>query len=140
MTARDCTELRQKLLPRHDAMIDAWKAGLAPTGYVGLSGDEVRHTLASLIDCVLAALSSEPFEPAQAQRVGVELVKIGYTRPQAVSRTVEVFARELTAVLPQADAEPVRTRVAAVLAEIAAGFAYQMSERILSEQETIREA
>ena len=100
----------------------------------------MRHTLASLIECVMAALSSEPFAPAQAQRVGVELVKIGYTRPQAVSRTVEVFARELTAVLPESGADLVRPRVAAVLAEIAAGFAHQISERILGEQETIREA
>jgi PAS domain S-box-containing protein len=139
-TARDWTDLRQQLLPRRAAMIDAWKVGLAPTGYVGLSADEVRHTLATLIESVLAALSSEPFAPAQAQVVGVELVKIGYTRPQAVSRTVEVFARELLAALPESDAERARPRVAAVLGEIAAGFAQQISERILGEQETIREA
>ncbi|HEY1292213.1 MAG TPA: ATP-binding protein [Chloroflexota bacterium] len=134
------TDLRQTLLGRRDVVVDAWRVALAPTGYVALSTAELRHALRLLAERVLDSLSAEPFAPAAAQAVGVELVKIGFTRPQAVSRTLEVFSREVTAGLPESELVRLQPRLAAVLGEIGAGFAHQMSERILTEQETIREA
>jgi len=134
------TDLRQTLLGRRDAIVDTWRVALAPTGYVALSTAELRQTLRALTERVLESLSGEPFAPSGAQAVGLDLVRIGFTRPQAVSRTVEVFGREVTAGLPEPEVARLQPRLAAVLGEIGAGFAHQISERILSEQETIREA
>ncbi|MBV9322585.1 MAG: PAS domain S-box protein [Chloroflexi bacterium] len=138
--ARDWTELRQTLFARREAIVDTWKTALAPTGYVALSAAELRVALASLTERVLDALSSEPFAPTLAHAVGVELVQIGYARSQAITRTLEVFGGALAAGLPDSDLVEVQPRLAAVLAEIGGGFAHQIAERILAEQETIRQA
>jgi PAS domain S-box-containing protein len=138
--APEGTELRHMLVDRRDAIVDTWKIALAPTGYVALSAAELRQALAGLTERVLDALSSEPFAPARARTVGVELVRIGYARPQALSGTLELFGRALTDGLPGPELARVQPRLTAVLAEIGGGFAQQISERILGEQETIRQA
>jgi PAS domain S-box-containing protein len=137
---REWTQLRQTLLARRDAIVDTWKVALAPTGYVALSAAELRQTLASLTERVLDTLSSDPFAPERARQVGVELVQVGYARPRAVARTLEVFGRALADDLPEPELARVQPRLTAVLAEIGGGFAQQVAERILAEQETIRQA
>jgi PAS domain S-box-containing protein len=139
-TARARADLRIKLQARRDQIVDAWRAALAATSYIPLSAEEQRLALTGLTDQLVDVLLDEPFLAAQAQAVGSELVRLGYTRPAALGKTLEVMGRELPLSLAEQGLLELQPRVAAMLAELAAGFTQQFSERILGEQETIREA
>src|SRR3954453_21673259 len=93
---RDWADLRQRLSPRRDDIVGAWKSALAPTGYVPLSASEQRDALSALTHQILDLLLEDPFEPEQERAIGAELVKLGYTRAAALGRTLEVFGRELS--------------------------------------------
>jgi PAS domain S-box-containing protein len=133
-------ELKARLQSRRDQIVETWRTALAPTSYVPLSADEQRLALTGLTDQLVDVLLDEPFVAAQAQAVGVELVRLGYTRPAALGRTLEVLGRELPQCLAANGLAELQERVSSVVAELAAGFTHQFSERILGEQETIREA
>jgi PAS domain S-box-containing protein len=139
-TAQARANLRSKVRARRDQIVDAWRAALAATSYVPLSSEEQRLALTGLTDRLVDVLLGEPFVAAQAQAVGSELVRLGYTRPAALGKTLEVMGRELPLSLAEHDLLELQPRVTGMLAELAAGFTRQFSERILGEQETIREA
>jgi PAS domain S-box-containing protein len=139
-TAQTRADLKSKLQARRERIVDAWRAALAATSYVPLSAEEQRLALIGLTDQLVDVLLDEPFLAAQAQAVGSELVRLGYTRPAALGKTLEVMGRELPLCLTEHGLLEQQPRVAAMLAELAAGFTQQFSERILGEQETIREA
>jgi PAS domain S-box-containing protein len=139
-TTQARADLKIKLQARRDRIVDAWRAALAATSYVPLSAEEQRLALIGLTDQLVDVLLDEPFHAAQAQAVGSELVRLGYTRPAALGKTLEVMGRELPLSLAEHALLELQPRVASMLAELAAGFTQQFSERILGEQETIREA
>src|SRR5579864_2037470 len=140
MLNRDASPLYAELNARIEDIVGAWRAALAPTSYVPLSATEQHEALTHLTRALIDVLLAERFAPADAAPLGAELVKIGYTRPAALGRTLEVFGRELTAGLNDSELRQVQSRLAPVLAELGTGFANQITERILAEQETIREA
>jgi PAS domain S-box-containing protein len=139
-TTQARADLKSKLQARRDLIVDAWRAALAATSYVPLSAEEQRLALTGLTDQLVDVLLDEPFLAAQAQAVGSQLVSLGYTRPAALGKTLEVMGRELPLSLAEHGLLELQPRVASILAELAAGFTQQFSERILGEQETIREA
>src|SRR5579864_4452436 len=133
-------DARERLEARMQPIAVAWRAALTPTSYVPMGAAEQRQALTELTRRVIDVLLGSPFSPKPAQAVGAELVKLGYVRPAAIGRTIEVLGRELLASAEAADLPELQTHVPELLSEVAAGFAYQMGERILGEQETIREA
>lgn len=139
-TAQQRLSARERLEAHAERITAAWRAALTPTSYVPLGAAEQRQALSKLTLRVIEVLFSTPFSAQQASAVGAELVKLGYTRPAAISRTIDVLGRELMAVTDASSATELQTHMPAILAELAAGFTAQMSERILAEQETIREA
>jgi PAS domain S-box-containing protein len=139
-TTQARADLKSRLQARRDPIVDAWRAALAATSYVPLSAEEQRLALTGLTDQLVDVLLDEPFLAVQAQAVGSELVRLGYTRPAALGKTLEVMGRELPLSLAEHGLLELQPRVASLLAELAAGFTQQFSERILGEQETIREA
>jgi PAS domain S-box-containing protein len=139
-TAQPGADPRESLAGRRDQIVTAWRAALAPTSYVPLSGGEQRQALLALMIRLVDVLLAATFDAAQAQAIGADLVKLGYGRPAALGRTLDVLGRELLASLVPLEAPPLQERLNSILAEMAEGFTNQMTERILGEQETIREA
>src|SRR5690349_11762227 len=88
-------EVRQVLEARCERVAAAWRSALAPTSYVPLSASEQRQALTLLTRRIVDVLLGKPFLAAQAQSVGAELVRLGYTRPSALARTIEVLGRDL---------------------------------------------
>jgi PAS domain S-box-containing protein len=136
--AQERANLQDKLLARRGEIAAAWRTALAPTAYVPLSADQQRHALVGFTERLIGALLSEPFSALEARGVGVDLANLGFARAAALGRTLEVLGRDI---LPDdASAVDVQPRLAALFGELAEGFTNQISERILGEQETIREA
>src|SRR5437773_1391320 len=97
------TGLRSRLGARAEATVEAWKAALAPAGFVPLSALEQREALTTLTERFLDVLAGEPFEPHAAAMIGANLVEIGYTLPAALQGTLEVFGTELTRGLSESE-------------------------------------
>ncbi|MBV8715408.1 MAG: PAS domain S-box protein, partial [Chloroflexi bacterium] len=72
--------------------------------------------------------------------VGADLVDLGFARASALGRSVDVLGRELLADAPPEELPDLQGRLATLLAGLAEGFTAQFGERILTQQETIREA
>jgi PAS domain S-box-containing protein len=130
-SAQDRATPRILLHARRDALVAAWRTAVAATVYVPLSGSEQRKALGQLTERILELTTAETFDRPAARAIGIDMVNFGYSRPVVLGRTLEVFGRELAEYQP---------RLSDVLAGLAEGFADQMTERVLSEQETIREA
>jgi PAS domain S-box-containing protein len=139
-TAQQGVNPREMLARRREAIVAAWRAALASTSYVPLNADEQRQALLGLTDRLLDLLLAQTFETSQAQAIGADLVKLGYARSAALGRTLDVLGRELPASLDPSAAPPLQSRLNSVLAGLAEGFTNQITQRILGEQETIREA
>src|ERR1051326_2829996 len=139
-TAQPGADPRESLSSRREHIVTAWRMTLASTAYVPLGADEQRKALLALIDRLVDVLLAETFEMAQAQAIGVDLVKLGYARAAALGRTLDLLGRELLAQVDPIDAQRLQARLNSVLAGLAEGFTSQISQRILGEQETIREA
>jgi PAS domain S-box-containing protein len=139
-TAPQQADARQQLEGRRDPVVAAWRSALVATAYVPLSADEQRQALAALMDRIIDALLANTPSTAPLQVIGADLVKLGYSRPASLARTLDLFGRELLAGVAGTDAGELQARLPGVLAAFAEGFTMQMSERILGEQETIRAA
>jgi PAS domain S-box-containing protein len=139
-TAHNRADLRKALLEHHEQIAAAWRAALSATAYVPLSADEQRRALTGLTDRVINALFAEPYSPAEARAVGIDLVNLGFARAGALGRSLDLLGRELQTAASSPEPGEFASRLAAVLAGLAEGFTTQITERILTEQETIREA
>ncbi len=85
------------------------------------------------------ALFAEPFDSAQARRVGMALVDAHFTGTEALNHTVALLGDQLLAHLG-VDSPELRARLARLQGWVAAGFAKQLKDRTLAEQEEIRQA
>jgi PAS domain S-box-containing protein len=139
LEAADVTRLRASLSTRREAIADDWFHAVVRTSFVPLSMHDVRQELTSLVDRVINALFLDPFDDGQPRAIGVALAQLHYVQPDALGGTQEVLARHLTMQLTAVPA-PFQARVAALLGGLATGFAREVRDQILAEQEAIRGA
>ena len=103
-----------------------------------MTTDELERRLVPAVDRLVDAVGSEPFDPAPAGAVGIVLVKTGFFSPAALRETVKLVGTELTGLLDPAPNADLTSRLAAVQAELAAGFSSATRDRVLDEQEMQR--
>ncbi|WP_033340037.1 putative bifunctional diguanylate cyclase/phosphodiesterase [Catenuloplanes japonicus] len=94
---------------------------------------ELVDYLTGQAERLVGVLEAEHDDLLTAYRVGAALVADHFTEPASLDRTLAVLGTEL-AVLGRPD------RLAAVQGALAAGFAAGLKERVLAEQENIRDA
>ena len=102
-------------------LAEQWLRGVVTAGFVPGVRARARAALRDLLDEMVAAVRSEPFDPARGYRIGVELVDLRMAAPAVVGVTVRLFAGQLPAILGGGDA--VRDRVLLLLDHLATGFA-----------------
>jgi len=124
--------------PNAAALAARWARTIAGTSYVPMELPEIQAFLLTHATRILEVWRGEPFEPDQAQPVGMALVDGHFTHPDTISRTMALLTQTLTSGddLP-AEALP---KVGALLGALAAGYATRLQERTLAEQEAIRVA
>jgi diguanylate cyclase len=106
------------------------------TSYVALDRDGLHAHLHGVVVELVAAMRTEPFSTAAAYQVGSDLVAAHFTGPEISGRLVKVLGTRL---LPDLglDAEPYRSRLAALLGAATTGYARALRDRALDDQETI---
>ena len=72
MTTR--SELQDLLLGRRDAIAQRWYEAIAMTGFVTLTGPEVRQRLYELAGQAILVFLEEPFQAGKASEIGSALV------------------------------------------------------------------
>ena len=129
-----------KVIAGRDSFASAWAAALAGTGYVAMDRARLTARVRDLADVLTAALRAEEYEPEPVEHVGVALVDLHLTSPDALACSIRLIGEEL---LRSAGAEGdhrARERVPAIQAALAAGFARAAREWVYREQEVIRRA
>ncbi len=132
--------LRQALRSRDHMIADRWHRALATTGFVALSTEQVHQHLVAFVDRAIDVLVADAFDHRKAEALGVDLARLYYAHPGALSRTLNILALELLDDLPPEDRLQLFPRLMAVISELAAGFLGQSRQTLLTEQESIRGA
>ncbi len=138
MDTEGYADLRRQLHARRDAIAGEWQRAIARTAFSPADPTTVRHALARLTGEAGELLTAEQFAPERAQDLGVALVALGYTAPEALRGTMRMLGRELSADLPSAQLAALQPRLAALLRELAFGFCAALRDMILAEQEDER--
>jgi diguanylate cyclase (GGDEF)-like protein len=121
----------------------AWFKAIAGTSYLPMAQAEVESFLLELTQQLCDALHAEPFTPQTGLRIGADLVGAHVTSAEALGRTVEVIDARLLRDLGlagDAGGDDLRDRLARLLGTVATGFARELRDRTLDEQEMVRRA
>lgn len=140
MEVADRDQLRDTLHGRRVAIAGRWHRAVAHTGFVPFSFREAREQLIGLVDRAIDVLLADTVERHAARELGAAIASLYYAHPEAVGRTQEVLARELTSELDGAQLLTLQPRLMILLSELTAGYFDQARRTILAEQESIRGA
>lgn len=114
---------------------DVWFATTAAAGvYLPVTEDSAVRTLGVYADCLHDAAGASPPDLDAAYRVGVEVVALGVSRPEALPGTMTLVLDHLS----DGDAVPGPARQ--VAGAFAAGFAAALQARTLAQQESLHRA
>ncbi|WP_243788978.1 bifunctional diguanylate cyclase/phosphodiesterase [Saccharopolyspora gloriosae] len=114
-----------------------WTREIIRTSYVPMARADIEAFLRRHLDAILETLDDEDRLTGAAAELGERLVRIHFTSPTALDRTLWMLGEELPKLRP-AETKP-GTPVAA-LGAVAASYAGQLREQTLDEQEVIKRA
>lgn len=134
------SELLCLLQDRRSAIAQSWYEAIATTGFVTLTGSEVRQRLDELTGQAILVLLDEPFEAGKAHRIGAALAGLHYLQPEALGRTLGILGNLLVADLAAEQVGELVSRLAALLEAISTGFLQEAWSMVLAEQEMVRGA
>ncbi|GAB3280111.1 putative bifunctional diguanylate cyclase/phosphodiesterase [Parasphingorhabdus pacifica] len=123
---------------RHE-FVRLWTREVSRTSYVPMARQDVEAFLTERFDELVGSLFAEEFSGSAAARVGTEMVRAHFTGTAALQRTLFLLATELPPLLPVPIGD-VSGRLMAAIGELAAGFAGQLREQTLDQQEVIKQA
>lgn len=112
-----------------------WRREIQHTSYVPLPPAEIDNRLADFASTIIEVLEGRA-ALERARQVGQDLVRTRFTNSEVLSRTLRLFAERLLDLVPGASVQ----QVSAVLGELATGFACQLREQSLQEQEALKQA
>ncbi len=141
MNATDWSEIRRVWHDRREAIAESWCNALTSTSvFVPIEATNLLQHITTLTEQVIAVLSSEPFERAEARNIGLALTKVHYVQPEALGQTHKVLMCQLVEGLTPTQVVALQPRLATLLGAVASGFFQHAREVILTEQEQVRHA
>jgi PAS domain S-box-containing protein len=129
-----------KVIAVRDSFASAWAAALTGTGYVAMDRARLVNTVQELTDILTAALRAESFVPEPVEQVGVALVELHLTAPEALACSIRLIGEELLRTAGATADQRARDRIPAIQAALAVGFAGAAREWVYREQEVLRRA
>ncbi|TWS21084.1 diguanylate cyclase [Tsukamurella asaccharolytica] len=120
-------------------LVDEFLLAIADDVYLPLPASVVRAELLAAFQSVIAALGSDPFDPAVGREVGSLLVSLQITVPAGAAAGGRAIAT-LPDTLTREPSAEVRRRTALILAEYAAGYAEALTRRIIDGQAVVHRA
>ncbi|MBK0867182.1 MULTISPECIES: bifunctional diguanylate cyclase/phosphodiesterase [unclassified Saccharopolyspora] len=123
--------------PERAEFVRRWTREIIRTSYVPLARSDIESFLAGHLDALLSAPDTDAVAAA-AGELGERLVRVHFTNPAALERTLWMLGDQLPEPLDGQPTGPVRSPL--VLGSVAAGYAGQLREQTLDEQEVIKRA
>ena len=114
---------------------DSWFAATTSAGvYLPITEEAAARTLGVYAGCLYDAAQAAPPDLDAAYRVGVEVVALGVSRPEALSASMALVLDHLS------EGDAVRRPARLVAGAFAAGFAAALQARTLAQQESLHRA
>ncbi|MGD9989803.1 diguanylate cyclase domain-containing protein [Pseudonocardia sp.] len=126
--------------PDVDDLVSAWTADLARAVYRPMSGVELRRFVRWAALRLAAAAATDPVDTRTARAVGASLVDNDLLDGEDLPATVSVLCAHLPGIAAGLGVSGNVTAAGAVMSAVVSGYVGRMRERILSEQETVRQA
>ena len=127
-------------LPDREDVARKWAAALSTTGVGQISVAELEELLLHHLDGLLAGCVGEPFSPQPGETVGADLVRAQFTTDEAVRVTLATLTPPLLEfAITNGVSDPV-SRVAALTAEVSAGFVAAFRDWLSEQQENIKQS
>ncbi|MFJ9724022.1 putative bifunctional diguanylate cyclase/phosphodiesterase [Streptomyces sp. NPDC101209] len=118
-----------------------WSRAVFPVTSTSLTRPEFERELLPLARRLSRALHARPLDADEGRAVGAALVSVHCTDPEALSRTLDCVDAYLVLYCGEdGDREELRARCSRLQHAMAAGFAQELRERTLAEQEAISAA
>ncbi|MER5447489.1 EAL domain-containing protein [Streptomyces sp. NPDC002766] len=118
-----------------------WSRAVFPVTSTSLTRPEFEQELLPLARRLSRALHARPLDADEGRAVGAALVSVHCTDPEALSRTLDCVDAYLVLYCGEdGDREELRSRCSRLQHAMAAGFAQELRERTLAEQEAISAA
>ncbi|WP_458249335.1 putative bifunctional diguanylate cyclase/phosphodiesterase [Streptomyces sp. MAI_2237] len=118
-----------------------WSRAVFPVTSTSLTRPEFEQELLPLARRLSRALHARPLDADEGRAVGAALVSVHCTDPEALSRTLDCVDAYLVLYCGEdGDREELRARCSRLQHAMAAGFAQELRERTLAEQEAISAA
>jgi diguanylate cyclase (GGDEF)-like protein len=99
-----------------------WLRGVTSAGFVPGPLARTRHALEDLLRQILAAVTTEPFDPSVGERFGAQLVHWRMTAPEVLGTTMALLGEHLPTLIGD-PGRHIDARVRQLLARLATGFA-----------------
>ncbi|RTL69788.1 MAG: EAL domain-containing protein [Pseudonocardiaceae bacterium] len=126
--------------PDVDDLVSAWTADLARAVYRPMSGVELRRFVHWAALRLAAATAVTPLDTRTARAVGASLVDNDLLDGEDLPATVSALCAHLPDVAASLGVTQNVTAARAIMSAVVAGYVGRMRDRILSEQETVRQA
>jgi diguanylate cyclase (GGDEF)-like protein/PAS domain S-box-containing protein len=124
---------------RHAELATAWRQSVTVETYIPRSPSDLDELLTELAGTLMQALSATHFSPLPGTQVGARLVGEGFVDPAALPGTVEVLTDGMMASTEIPMGERIR-RTVKLLGALCAGYASELREHTLSQQEEVNQA
>jgi two-component system sensor histidine kinase/response regulator len=134
------SRLQATLDHRCEAIARSWHAIVAQTGFVSRGADEAYQQFVELTEQVIELLLMDSFDQERAREIGAFLSRFHYVQPDTLGKTQEVLMSQIVEGLSAEQVVALQPRLAALFGGLTAGFAQEMRQVILAEQEQIRGA
>jgi two-component system sensor histidine kinase/response regulator len=134
------SRLQTTLDHRCEAIARSWHAVVAQTGFVSPGADEACQQFVELTKQVIEILLTDPFDRERAQEIGASLARSHYVQLDALGKTQEVLMSQIVEGLSAEQVIALQPRLAALFGGLTVGFAQEMRQIILAEQEQVRGA
>jgi len=132
--------MEQQQRGHRDEIAGLWYEAIAASGFSTRSTREVRRELRELVGRAIRFLTAVPPDSADAEGIGVSLVRLHFIQADALDGTLRVLGEQLSSLRPAEGAVDHQARLVALLRGISTGFNREACKVVLEEQETIRAA
>ncbi|MGL4174356.1 MAG: putative bifunctional diguanylate cyclase/phosphodiesterase [Actinomycetota bacterium] len=124
---------------RKDALLDLWAHGLSQAVFVPMAHADLRALVSVLVDSLADALTDVP-DLARARAVGAELVRAALVDDVVPAATAQALGEHLTGLAAECGVNNPGEVAAAIQGAVFVGYVAASRQRILDEQETVRQA
>lgn len=121
-------------------LAQTWAAVASRTTYLPMSHAEIEQLLTRLTTKLVKAMAAAPVDEQAAIEVAAELVAHNLTGSSSIARSIEILANGLPRLAELLDVDQRDAAVQRILGALAGGYAEELRQRTLHQQEQVTQA